>query len=68
MTRSNTEVAIIKQEIAQLSQSIPTADTHKKESTTRQGAGRQVLPANLPHIDHLHDLPEDQCQCKKMWF
>lgn len=64
----NIEVAIIEQEIAQLSQSNPTADAHKKESTTRQGAGRQVLPANLPRIDYLHDLPEDQCKCKKCGF
>jgi hypothetical protein len=64
----NIEVAIIEQEIDQLSQSNPTAIAHKKESTMRQGVGRQVLLANFPRIDHLHDLAEDQCQWKKCGF
>ena len=26
------------------------------------------MPANLPRIDYLHDLPKEQCQCKKCGF
>jgi transposase len=65
------EIGNFEQELKKLSQANTKQDagnspTQKKPP--RQGAGRQELPAHLPRIDYLHDLPADQCQCKKCDF
>ena len=62
------EIGILEQEAKKLKQAHETSNDVAKKAKPRNVAGRQPLPANLPRIDYLHDLPKEQCQCKKCGF
>ena len=41
----------------------PLTDTPRKKRTKRGGGGRSTLPANLPRVDKVIDVPEEERKC-----